>query len=142
MLHPDQILFFANDNSKPFERRIIEARGIAEVQLADVVADPTGAAQAVADGWAQQFAKLLVHLDVDVLDYLDMPLAENYRRNKGLRFDQLMAALRPLLRAPNWVALTLTEVNPDHGESDGSTLRAFAEALADVLAASQQWQSP
>ena len=142
LLHPDQILFFANDNSKPFERRIIEARGIAEVLLADVVADPTGAAQAVADGWAQQFAKLLVHLDVDVLDYLDMPLAENYRRNKGLRFDQLMAALRPLLRAPNWVALTLTEVNPDHGESDGSTLRAFAEALADVLAASQQWQSP
>ena len=137
LLHPYQIHFFANDNSKPFERR-----GIAEVRLADVVADPTGAAQAVADGWAQQFAQLLVHLDVDVLDYLDMPLAENYRRNEGLRFDQLMAALRPLLLAPNWVALTLTEVNPDHGESDGSTLRAFAEALADVLAASHRWQSP
>jgi arginase len=33
MLRPEQILFFANDNSKPFERRIIEDRGIAEVRL-------------------------------------------------------------------------------------------------------------
>jgi arginase len=90
----------------------------------------------VARGWAQRFEHLLVHLDVDVLDYLDMPLAENYRRNAGLSFDQLMAALRTLLTAPNWVALTVAELNPDHGESDGSTLRVFTEALADALCAS------
>lgn len=141
MLRPDQVLFFANDNSEPFERRIIEDRGIAEIRLADVITDPTGAAQAVVTGWAQQFERLLVHLDVDVLDYLDMPLAENSRRNAGLRFDQLMAALRPLLCAPNWVALTVCELNPDHGESDGSTLRTFAEALATALAASPRWQT-
>jgi len=133
MLGPEQILFFANENIKPFERRIIEEWGIAEVRLADVVADPMGAAHSVIDGWAQRFERLLIHLDVDVLDYLDMPLAENTRRNTGLRFDHLMAALRPLLSAPNWVALTVTELNPDHGESDGSTIRAFAEALADAL---------
>jgi arginase len=51
-----------------------------------------------------------------------------------------MASLRPLLRAPNWAALTVCELNPDHGESDGSTLRTFAEALADALAASPEWQ--
>jgi arginase len=28
------------------------------------------------------------------------------------------------------------EVNPEHGEADGSTLRTFLEALADVLACS------
>jgi len=55
----------------------------------------------VVDGWAQQFERLLVHVDVDALDYVDMPLAENNRRNVGLRFDQLMASLRPLLCAPN-----------------------------------------
>ncbi|MBA3711651.1 MAG: arginase family protein [Pyrinomonadaceae bacterium] len=141
MLRPEQILLFANDNSEPFERRIIESRGIAEVRLADVVTDPSGAAEAVVAGWARQFERLLVHLDVDVLDYLDMPLAENTRRNAGLRFDQLMTSLRPLLRAPNWMALTVAELNPDHGESDGSTLRTFAGALADALAASPRWQS-
>jgi arginase len=141
MLRPEQILFFANDNSKPFERQIIEDRGITEVRLEDVIADPAGVGRSVTEGWAQRFERLLVHLDVDVLDYLDMPLAENNRRNTGLHFDQLMAALGSLLRAPNWVALTVTELNPDHGESDGSTLRAFAEALADALSASPRLKS-
>lgn len=70
-------------------------------------------------GWARQFERLLVHLDVDVLDYVDMPLAENNRRNVGLRFDQLMASLRPLLRAPNWTALTVCELlNASHAAPD------------------------
>jgi arginase len=134
MLRPEQVLFFANDNVEPFERQVIEKLGIAEVRLAEVAADPSGTARAVASGWAQQFERLLVHLDVDVLDFADMPLAENTRRNTGLRFDELMAALRPLVHAPNWTALTVCELNPDHGESDGSTLRTFAEALSDALA--------
>lgn len=69
-----------------------------------------------------------------------MRLAENVRRNTGLRFDQLMAALRPLLQAPNWAALTVCELNPEHGQSDGSTLRNFAEALADAFAGSPRSQ--
>jgi arginase len=141
MLHPEQILFFANDNSQSFERQIIKDRGIAEVRLEEVIADPAGVARSVARRWAQRFDRLLVHLDVDVLDFLDMPLAENYRRNAGLRFDQLMAALRPLLSAPNWAALTVAELNPDHAESDGSTLRTFAEALADALSRSPRLKS-
>jgi arginase len=136
MLQPHQVHFFGNDNSEPFERELIERLGIAEIPLAQVAANPAQAGKTVANGWAQQFEHLLIHLDVDILDYLDMPLAENYRRNWGLRFDQLMAALRPLLLAPNWAALTITELNPDHGEADDSTLRAFAAALADALAAS------
>lgn len=140
MLGPEQVLFFANDNVEPFERQVIDELGIAEVRLAEVAADPPGAAEAVVGGWARQFERLLIHLDVDVLDYVDMPLAENNRRNVGLRFDQLMASLRPLLRAPNWKALTVCEVNPDHGEIDGSTLRTFAAALADALAASPRWR--
>jgi arginase len=141
MLRSEQVLFFANDNVEPFERRVIEQLGIAEVRLAEVAADPSSAAEAVATGWAQQFDRLLVHLDLDVLDFVDMPLAENNRRNAGLQFDQLMAALRTLLCAPNWSVLTVCELNPDHGESDGSTVRTSAGALADALAASPRWQS-
>jgi arginase len=77
MLRPEQVLFFANDNVVPFERQVIDELGIAEVRLAEVAADPSGAAEAVANGWARQFERLLVHLDLDVLDFVDMPLAEN-----------------------------------------------------------------
>ena len=70
---------------------------------------------------------------MDVLDYLDLPLAEETRRNTGLRFTQLVAALKELVAAPNWAALTICEVNPDHGELDGSTLRTFNQGVADAL---------
>jgi arginase len=140
MLRPDQVLFFSAGNVEPFERTVIQKLGMAEVPLGQVVRDPSGCGVAVANGWARQFERLLVHLDVDVLDFGDMPLAENTRRNIGLRFDQLMAALRPLLAAPNWTALTVSELNPDHGETDGSTLATFVRALADALSASPRWR--
>ncbi len=133
MLRPDQVLLFADDNSTAFERAIIDDRRIEEVRLDQVIADPTAAARGVVDGWAGRFGRLLVHVDVDVLDYVDFPLAENTRRNTGLRFSQLVAALRELVAAPNWLALTICEVNPDHGDQDGSTMREFSEDLADVL---------
>ena len=134
LLRPDQVLFFAAGNVEPAERAVIDRLGIAEVPIGVVAAAPAAAAERAVQGWASRFERLLVHLDVDVLDFADIPLAENTRRNVGLRFDQLMAALAPLVRAPNWAALTITELNPHHGESDGSTLRTFVEALAEALA--------
>jgi arginase len=50
--------------------------------------------------------------------------------------------LAVLVSVPNWAALTLCELNPDHGNSDGSTLRAFSDALADVIARAPRWRSP
>jgi arginase len=141
LLRPDQVLLFADNNSTAFERGIIEEQGIAEVRLAPVAADPDGAAREVVNGWASRFGRLLVHVDVDVLDYLDMPIAEEMRRNQGLQFAQLVAALKVLVAAPNWAALTICEVNPDHGELNGSTLRTFNEALADVLSGAVQLRS-
>ena len=44
-----------------------------------------------------------------------------------------MTALRVLIAAPNWVALTVCEINPDHGEADGSTLETLCDGFADVL---------
>ena len=132
MLRPDQVLLFANGSSTDFERRTIADLGIEEVQLAQVTSDPAGSARGVADGWAQRFERLLVHVDADVLDFLDFPIAEETRRYRGLRFEQLVAALRELVAAPNWTTLTICEVNPDH-DPDGSSMRRLSEGLADVL---------
>jgi arginase len=134
MLQPTQVYLFAHDNAQEFEQRIIKERDIANTPLAEVVADPEQAGRTVAVGWGQQFERLLIHLDVDVLDFADFPIAEHTRRNWGLKFDQLIEALRPLVKAPNFTALTITEVNPDHTDEDGATLRTFVEALVDLLA--------
>jgi arginase len=136
MLGPDQVLLFANGSSTEFERRTIAELPIDEVPIDRVKADPTGAAREVRDGWATRFERLLVHVDVDVLDFLDFPIAEETRRYPGLRFEQLVAALLELVASPNWVALTIGEVNPDH-DPDGSSMRRFSEALADVLSGAE-----
>ena len=132
MLGPDQVLLFGNGSSTDFERRTIDELGIAEVGLAKVKADPTGAARGVVDGWARPLERLLVHVDADVLDFLDIPIAEETRRYKGLTFQQLVAALRELVAAPNFATLTICEVNPDH-DPDGSSMRRLSEAVAEVL---------
>jgi arginase len=137
LLRPDQLLYFAIDNVEPFERQIIRELKIENVPLAQVAAEPAAAAEKVVNGWARKFERLLIHLDVDVLDFTDMPLAENTRRHVGLKFDQLVAALEVLLGAPNCAALTVCEVNPDHGQTDGSTLRKFVGALSSAIAAAR-----
>jgi arginase len=137
LLTPDQVLFFGAGNVTPPERAIIDQYKMAEIPLGEVAADPAAAAHKAA-GWGRKFERLLIHLDVDVLDYLAMPLAENTRRNIGLDFDQLMASLTALLGAPNFMALTVCEVNPDHGEADGATLARFADALAESFAAARR----
>jgi arginase len=136
MLSPDQIHFFANGNMTDFEKDIINTHKIKETNWRDVAKDPIGTAKNICQTWAPKFDMILIHLDVDVLDYVDIQLAENYRRNYGLTFEQLMMAIDEFLKLPNWVTLTITEINPGHGKADGSTLRVFAERLAKSIGGS------
>lgn len=133
MLRADQIYLFANGNMTDFEREVINSYKLRETGWQEVAGDPIKAAKKVGETWAAQFDRILIHLDLDVLDYVDMQLAENYRRNIGLTFDQLTLALDEFLRLPNWSALTVTEINPEHGEAGGSTLKSFAKRLAQSI---------
>ena len=134
LLSPDQVLLFGQVDPTASERRIIEDHDMAWVPHDNVREDPVGAAEWVVTDWATRFDNLLVHLDIDVVDFADAPLAENTRRNVGLKLDTMFAALERLVAAPNWCGLTVCEINPDHGEPDGTTLDEFATRLAQVLA--------
>jgi arginase len=141
LLDSDQILLFGQVDPTSSERRVIEERDIAWVSHDVVRDDPGKAAEWVVNNWAAQFDHLLVHLDIDVVDFADAPLAENTRRNVGLKLDTLLSALQGLVAAPNWCGLTVCEINPAHGEPDGSTLQDFASRLAAILAgAINRWR--
>lgn len=137
LLRPEQLHLFANGNSTDFERRAIKRLGIREIQLDAAKADPAGAARRALESWGSGVDRLLVHVDVDVLDWFDMPIAEETRRYPGLLFDQLIEALGVFVAAPSWTTLTICEVNPDH-DPDGSSMRRFTAALADVLAGASE----
>jgi arginase len=134
MLGPADIQFFGSDNITPGEAKTISMLNLEPIALAEVKADPVGAARRAAS-WAARYTRLLIHLDVDVLAFTDFPIAENVRRCDGLSFEQLSAALAPLVAAPNWRALTLAEINPDHAPVESEIFRRLNGMLSDVLPA-------
>jgi arginase len=130
-LAPDQLLLFArqDDQTRPGEREAIDRLDIESITVEEVAADPRGAAARA----AQRFDRYLVHFDVDVVDFVDLPLSENTGHNIGLPFDAACAALEILVAPPGFAALTVTEHNPAHGAEDGSTTAALAAALQRAL---------
>jgi arginase len=135
MLAPESIFLFAYgpEQATPREREAIGRLGLRGIPVDEVAHDPEGAAVAALAWIEPRCDRLLVHFDVDTVDFTDLPLSENTGRNQGLSFEATMRALRVFLGSERLSALTVTELNPDHGEADGATLHTFITALADCL---------
>lgn len=133
MLSPEAIHLFAYKNIKPWEQQVIDKLGIKGTHADVVSVGAEETAVSLLNTWATQFDLLLIHFDVDVIDFGQFPIAEHSRRQMGLTLEQAMSALGTLLTADNLAALTLSEINPDHGLEDGSTMKAFTHRLVRAL---------
>jgi arginase len=134
VLSPDRLALLGTDPTQAtdFEREQIAALGISVTTQTDLIADPAAAAAAALRALPE--APLAVHVDVDVLDFVDAPLAENTSgRNIGPSLDQLATALRVVVADPRWRALSIGEINPARSAGDPHVLTRFATTLADVL---------
>jgi arginase len=138
LLDDRQVLFFSYgpEQATPFELEQMERRGLARISVDEVSADPEGAARRALDEMGGRFARLLVHFDVDTIDFNDAPLSENTGRGEGLPLDVAMRALRVLVGSERLAALTVTELNPLHGDEEGRTLGRLVAGLADCLVSS------
>ena len=98
-----------------------------------MITNPAAAATAALQALPE--APFAVHVDVDVLDFTDAPLAENTSgRNIGPTLDQLTVALHTVLADPRWRALSIGEINPTRTADDPTELSRFVAVLADALA--------
>jgi arginase len=138
LLRDDQVLFFSYgpDQARPFELEQMERRGLARVSVDEVSADPEGCARRALDEFGARFARLLVHFDVDTVDFNDAPLSENTGRGEGLALDTALRALRVIAGSERLAALTVTELNPLHGDEEGETIGRLVTGLADCLTGS------
>jgi arginase len=134
LLTPEQVVVFGHSHARatPWEREVISRRGVRTVPVGDVANAPEETAEA-ALSLLPDVDRLVVHFDVDVIDFVDAPLSENTGRNEGLSLDQALRALRVFTAHPAFAALTVTELNPLHGEEDGATLARFMVGLAEAL---------
>ena len=127
----DVLLFgWGSRQATDFEREVIARRGISTVAAAEVAADPEGAAAHAVAALEDRCDRLLVHFDVDVIDFTDVPLSENTGRNEGISYDHALRALAGLLASPKLAGLTITELNPAHTEEGAGTLERFAGDVA------------
>jgi arginase len=137
LLEVEQVLLFGwgPEQATSFEREVIERRAIEVVAVDEVAADPERAATRARQSLEGRCDRVLVHFDVDVIDFTDVPLSENWGRNEGLSYDHTMRALTALLASRRLAGLTITELNPDHAERGAGSIEAFTAAVAKSLTA-------
>jgi arginase len=135
LMQPESIVFFGfrADQASAAELEAIQRLSLEIVPFEHVAEDPAASAEAMLTSFGSRCDPLLVHFDVDVVDFTDAPLSENTGRNVGLSLDQAATALGVLVSSQQVRALTVTEVNPAHGERDGATLKRFLDEFAAVF---------
>jgi arginase len=137
LLEPAQVTLvgWSPERATDFEREQIERLGLEVFDVVAVAADPEGAAARAVASLEKRCDRVVLHCDVDLVDFTDTPLSENWGRNEGLPFDAFLAALRALLESPSLVAITVTELNPAHTEPDGRAIERLAATTGVALAA-------
>jgi arginase len=115
------------------EKELIARCQCLHYPLSEVLGRASQAAvQAVKDleGRATRF---VVHFDVDVIDFTDMPIADVPQFSRGLMFRDAMACLAVFASSPKFSGLTVTEFNPDHADQEGALALTFLEGLVQAL---------
>jgi arginase len=132
MLTAGQISFLGLGPHTDFEAGVITDRALPTVDVLTMTADPVASARTALSPLADCDA-LAVHFDVDLVDFLDAPLAENTDRGIAPSLAACGEALRELLADTRVRALTITEFNPHHGSQDGDTTQRLLDVLIDAL---------
>jgi arginase len=137
LLQADQVVLvgWGREQATEFELAAIGERGLAVVAVDRVGADPEAAALE-ARRRLRGCDRVVVHFDVDVIDFTETPLSENWGRNEGLSFDNALRAFSVLVADPALAGVTITELNPDHTEAGAGTVERLARAVATSLCAS------
>jgi arginase len=134
LLQPHQVAWLGvqEDAATQWERDQVTRHELHVTTSDDLAAEP---AEATRQALARLPAgPLTIHVDVDVLDFTDAPLAENTDgRNSGPTLAQLGAALTTAARDPRAQVLSIGELNPTRSAGDPSAIPRFVDVLVAVL---------
>jgi arginase len=127
LLRPDDVVFVGYGDEEEDVHGLVPST---RIRAPEVVLDPEGAA--VRASTALDHPHVVVHVDVDVVDAFDLPLADITTYGRGLRLDHLLRSLTVLLSDPRVVGMTLVEANPDH-DPVGSSIARLVAAMIGAL---------
>jgi arginase len=132
LLHPGLVVVYGTSlPEEDHEQRLINDLGLTLVD-ADWIHRDVGSAVEAAQNFAEGAAsRFVVHFDVDVLRFVDTPLAD-VPEPRGLSLAEAAATLAALVASPKFAGLSITEINPDHFPDD-EVLPRFTTAVAAAL---------
>ena len=136
LLEPGRVAFLGVDFdvTTEWERRQVQERSLFVVSAQQLSRRPAEAASEALDGLPD--GPLVVHVDVDVLDFIDAPLAENTdARNVGPSLNDLRMALDEVKRRGGARIMSIGELNPTRSAGAPDVIANFVAALAAALAA-------
>jgi arginase len=134
MLRPEGLVGFGV-NVGEADVAELDARGIVRFTADDVRHDARAARAAVEEWLARRDRPFVLHFDVDVVDFYDLPVADYPQHaddDEGLPFATAMESLAAFVASPLLAAVVVTELNPDHATP--ADVRRFALGLAEALA--------
>jgi arginase len=133
-LKPNQVALLGVDERFATEWEQAESRrlGLHVISSAAFAQDPVSSAVESLNHLPN--GPLAVHLDVDVLDFIDAPLAENTDgRNSGPTLAQTAVALRIAAQDERFRTMSIGELNPTRSAGDPEAIPRFIAAVADVM---------
>ncbi len=136
MLSSGQISFLGLGPRTDFEAKVISDRRLPVIDVRVAASDPLRSARAALSALSACDG-LAVHFDVDLVDFLDAPLAENTDRGIAPSLTTCGEMLTELLSDVRVRALTVTEFNPHHGSEDGGTTQRLVEILVTCIGSSE-----
>lgn len=139
-LMPDEqiVLFGFTPDQDGQEREELVERPMLRYPVDRVREQPQAVAAEALRQIERKAPRFIIHFDVDVIDFVDFPIADVPQYNKGLTFEQAMAALQVLTSSPQFAGIVVTEFNPDHADEEGALAARFVEGLAHALSSGKQ----
>ncbi|MGO8870051.1 MAG: arginase family protein [Acidimicrobiales bacterium] len=138
LLESDQIVFVGAipEELTQWEQQVVTERRLQMIWVDEVKDNPARAAQQALSSLEDRVDRILVHFDVDVVDFIDFPAADFPTINAGLTLTEAFEVIGQCTRHPNFAALTICEFNPDHVDEDHQLVRTFVEQLVAAFPSS------
>jgi arginase len=132
LLEDARILLFGYEPNPP-EMPVLRRRSMPRYPAEAVRGRPAEAAAEAAALLEDRGDRFVVHFDVDVIDFVDFPVADVPQHNAGLKFEEAVACLDVFAASRAFGGLVITEFNPDHADESGELAARFVRGVAGAL---------
>lgn len=133
MLSPEQVVYFGCEQGPPDDEEevVLQKHAMRSYPASAVRGRANTVAAEVLASIEKQQRPFIIHFDVDVIDFVDFPIADVPLINQGLTLTEAVDSLAVFAASPQLAGLVITETNPDHMDEHGP--RTFVDELARAL---------